>query len=351
MSRFRNWCFTLNNYTEEDVSFIREIQCRYLVFGKEVGESGTPHLQGYVIFDDAKTMSAAKKCLGTDRVAVFAAKGTFKQASDYCKKDDPEYFEKGILPIGALGKKCSQEERIAYNKRLREASLDELVKSGDISIKEVRSLKNARMDLAEELGKKSAVTMPSIGKCFMWYHGPSGTGKSRKAREENPGAYLKQPNKWWNNYNNEDVVIIEEWSPCHHVLANYLKQWADHYPFPAEVKGGQLFIRPKKIIITSNYSIEECFSESADYEPLMRRFTSVKFSKCSSPSTCILEPQQSGDKHCRSKIVKRSSHRGGYMKDGVMCVSPRVSGIPKLCVEHGKLDTQDANRVKDYGEE
>ena len=77
----------------------------------------------------------------------------------------------------------------------------------------------------------------------------------------NSGHYQKEKNKWWCNYTGQDTVAIEEADPktMEH-LADRLKVWADRYPFPGEIKGGRLEgIRPKKIIVTSNYSIEECF--------------------------------------------------------------------------------------------
>lgn len=43
------------------------------------------------------------------------------------------------------------------------------------------------------------------------------------------------------------------------INGHHIKQWCDHYPFKANQKGSQLLIRPEKIIVTSNYSIRECF--------------------------------------------------------------------------------------------
>jgi hypothetical protein len=111
-----------------------------------------------------------------------------------------------------------------------------------------------------------------------WYWGDTGTGKSRKARE-NTSLYLKKRNKWWDGYDNEECVLIEEWSPdMKTTTAQELKIWADIYSFPAEIKGGMIVIRPRMLIITSNYKIEECFEER-DVEAIKRRFTSVEFKK------------------------------------------------------------------------
>ncbi|MBV6343593.1 hypothetical protein HWQ67_18660 [Candidatus Magnetobacterium casensis] len=106
-----------------------------------------------------------------------------------------------------------------------------------------------------------------------WWIGKTGTGKSRTLSREYPGAFDKPLNKWWDGYQDEEVVYIEEWSPKNECTASNLKRWADYNPFSGQVKNGTLkSIRPKKIIVLSNYTIRDCFPDPRDYEPMERRF-------------------------------------------------------------------------------
>lgn len=112
-----------------------------------------------------------------------------------------------------------------------------------------------------------------------WRWGPTGKGKSRPIQEGLYGVpYIKTANtKWWDGYQGEEAVLIDDFDKEFWKLGYDLKIWADHYPFRAEVKGGSMMIRPKRIIVTSNWSIDEIWNDEQLRGPLHRRFKEIKF--------------------------------------------------------------------------
>lgn len=84
----KRWCFTLNNPTPEEYKSIREnftssSKTKYII-GKEKGEEGTPHLQGYVHFEKKIRPLSLKL---SKRIHWEKAKGSETQNIDYCSKD------------------------------------------------------------------------------------------------------------------------------------------------------------------------------------------------------------------------------------------------------------------------
>jgi hypothetical protein len=187
----------------------------------------------------------------------------------YCKKDG-DFIERGTPPKTQEEKGAQEKERW---KRIRlaaeEGNFDEI--DDKVRVLHYDKLKRIHNDALHSRPLEDTVER------MEWYYGESGSGKSRKARTENPDAYLKMCNKWWDGYKDEDVVIIEDFDKKHDVLIHHLKIWADRYPFPAEVKGGVHKIRPKKIIITSNYHPKDIWETNADLEPILRRFKTTEF--------------------------------------------------------------------------
>jgi hypothetical protein len=99
------WVFTLNNPTQDEISTLSHLpQCAtYLIFGEEVGASGTPHLQGFIIFSSRKRLASVRQIVGT-RAHCETAKGTSQQARDYCCKDG-KTTECGVLPLCGQGRR------------------------------------------------------------------------------------------------------------------------------------------------------------------------------------------------------------------------------------------------------
>jgi len=63
----KNWAFTLNNYTQTNVDVLSNLfsegHVRYLVFGREVSSTGTPHIQGYLQLEKKKRFKQVKSIL------------------------------------------------------------------------------------------------------------------------------------------------------------------------------------------------------------------------------------------------------------------------------------------------
>lgn len=96
-SRSRNWCFTLNNYTDEDIDKLVNSSYKYLIIGKEVAPTtNTPHLQGFIIFPNARRLSTLKADYNKTTHWEIA-RGTPEQNIEYCSKSG-NFQEHGTKP-------------------------------------------------------------------------------------------------------------------------------------------------------------------------------------------------------------------------------------------------------------
>ena len=97
----RHWVFTFNNYTENDynqikTSFENSPDVVSAIVAREIGESGTPHLQGYFHFKGVKRQQACFKFLGYDIPRFHLTPSDPKvhpplKAFRYCMKDGDFY--------------------------------------------------------------------------------------------------------------------------------------------------------------------------------------------------------------------------------------------------------------------
>jgi len=267
-SQVLNWCFTLNNYTQGDETKIRGyalIYAKYCVYGKEVGACGTPHLQGYIELNERLRLNQLKAALELETIHLEPRKARGHQAADYCKKDG-DFWEHGEAPpVPKNGTDSKKRWRDVF----------ENCQAGNWTYLQQEEpylwLMNEKKMRSHYRCDKGISELDNE-----WIYGPTGTGKSRQARDRYPDAYIKDAStQWWDGYNGEDVVIIDDLDKYHVKMGYYLKVWADHYAFPAQIKGGQMMARPKKIIVTSNYHPSEIWQDATTVDPIKRRFKLV----------------------------------------------------------------------------
>lgn len=273
--RSRNWHVVWNNPQKFKPSakvlegaILSIPDSTYVVIGKEKGEEGTPHFQTTIVLKNPIGFSGMKKKLAhLDNPHIEECIDVFASIK-YCKKDG-DFVESGTEPISNKKKGSNEQERWAtILAAAREGREEEI--PAKIRFAQYRAIEHARQKALEENIPAQTDVQENV-----WYYGNTGVGKSRKAREDWPEAYLKMCNKWWDGYRNEETVIIEDFDDEHKVLCHHLKIWSDRYKFLGEYKGGARYMRPKRVIVTSNYKPEEIWSKYQDLDPILRRFKVV----------------------------------------------------------------------------
>ena len=88
-TKLRNWFLTWNNYTEEDKEEFRQwvldSKTKTHAIQAEVGENGTPHLQGCIAFENGRSFDQLHK--KWPKVHWERCK-SLKDAMDYCQKSE-----------------------------------------------------------------------------------------------------------------------------------------------------------------------------------------------------------------------------------------------------------------------
>lgn len=263
------WCFTLNNYTEEDEEKIQGFvpeSATYLVYGRERAPStGTPHLQGYV---ELKKRLRRNQLHGLfPRISWRRRRGTPDQASNYCKKEDTSFFEAGTISRGQGARSDLLEVKDSISNGAN--ILDIADNYFGAFVKYEKSLRSYML-----MKRKRQLEAPQV----IIYWGNTGTGKTRKVFDENPHhqIYSWPGDKWFDGYIGEDIILLDEFSDSQLPLT-FLLRLLDRYPFKLPVKGGFVQLLATKFFITSNVDPELWYANAHPEHraALFRRVTNI----------------------------------------------------------------------------
>ena len=267
----RNFHLVINKkslpHLGEALAYLKTDKCTYLLCRKGLNKRGEEHAHIYVHYSSPRMINSTK----TFGAHIATCRGSPAQNVAYIESHHPDLVEEfGTLP---KGKQDVTEMWDSFVEELKSGEVDKYSKMY------ARYSHYADQRVAEVKKKTLKKFNGDLRNKNVWIYGPTGSGKSLAARYcDSEHIYPKMVNKWWDGYNGEKVVIMDDLDPQRaKMLADKIKVWSDRYPFLAEKKNSAFCVSPGyNLIITSNYSIDECFDEE-DAKAIKRRFTVLKF--------------------------------------------------------------------------
>lgn len=260
MSRSRGWCFTLNNYTDEDFAGARAL-CKaadYGIIGLEVGVEGTPHLQGYIYKSERYSFSTIKELI--PRAHIECAKGSPQQNIKYCSKDS-NFTEWGTRPC--QGRRTDFAEfRDAIWSDMSEEDL--LIEWPEMMAKYDRFYQRCRNILLKKKAQKIEAPIVTV------ITGEPGIGKTRYVYDNHDVNEVfklecgdgSSNSLFWNGYNGESVILIDDFH--NNFKLDYMLRLLDRYPMQLSIKGGHTYRCASHIYITSNLTIDQWYPNCRD---------------------------------------------------------------------------------------
>lgn len=272
--RGKYWCFTLNNYTDEDLLAISKWYddglVDFAIVGKELGQNETPHLQGYVQVPQRVRLRQLKRLLpGLDRAHLESAQGSPEANIAYCSKSDAHPMQLGSPKLRTQGARSDLE---ALHQSLKQGcSLRSLCDNHfGAYLRYQRGIHAARSIYSTPRNWVTSVIV---------YYGRTGLGKTRAVYDNLPSPdalYTHVGGQWFDGYDGQSIVLFDDFSGSCFQLS-YLLKLLDRYPMQVPVKGAFVNWAPREIYITSNLAPIQWYTRAhvEHVDALMRRFTNV----------------------------------------------------------------------------
>jgi len=297
MANKKSQCYAFTCYPQEgDLEKFQALEkVDHLLLSEEIcPTTGNIHWQGCIRWDCQRTWTASvqlghmnwsnyEKCNQRYEYNIrYCLKG-LQSHEEYTKMgtNGPNYgkdlkiiLERGTRPWTQQEKGESQIQRYKRNiDAVLAGKIDEV--DADILGKGMRNLEYGAQRL-HEFHHPAALMDGIAADHFEWHYGVSDSGKSHYVRKL--GAvfiWLKKPNgAQWNTYDYQETVVFQDVDHTTCPSPYEVKNWFDLDPFLVDIKWGTKHIRPKRMIVTSQESIEECFPDwkGEHLKAMKRRF-------------------------------------------------------------------------------
>lgn len=270
-SQWRAWVFTRNNYSEVDEQAVKQLSqlSTAWAYGREIGEKGTPHLQGFLMLKCGMSHKALSKRLPSFWLEPKLKHSTFRQTWDYCFKGaqtKAEWLESGSsgpnfgvdasceqwgeCPLGQEQKGKRGAEYYAKNLALARTDPQSMDPQAQF---EIRKFQEAAR-LIESTVKRNALE-PMLEAPAAWVEFHCGVARAGKTTyvDTIPGeVFVWKAGTGWNNYEWQDTVVFEDVDASQAPSMAEVKTMCDPRVFQVRALYSSVYVRPRRLIFTTN---------------------------------------------------------------------------------------------------
>lgn len=264
----RNWFLTINNYSESEVAILDSIDCKYIIWQKEVGDKcGTPHIHACIVFNSPVTWP--KRQFPRARIEPVHK---LPDCIKYCSKVETRVegpFERGERPKGQ-GKRTDLEK--VAKKIICGVPLNKIAKEDPgMYVRYHAGLKALKQEMVEHRN-------PDLPPCCVWLWGISGVGKTRIPTELfKDNHYIKDGTAWWEGYEQQHCIIIDDFDgkwPFRDFL-----RLTDRNKYTCHIKGTSAKVNSPFIFVSCEHP-PNYFWENNELTQVTRRFKLILHLKC-----------------------------------------------------------------------
>jgi len=224
---------------------------KYAIWQYEVGEEGTGHYQGYVMFDKLMSFKQVHEII-PEGIWIQKRKGSHAEAKAYASKEESRVY--GPWTYGEEPKQGARSDLATIAEYVKDHTMAEVAVEFPAQFmryeRGISAYKNITTPDRSELTK------------LIVFWGPPLTGKSTHVTTTYPGAFWLKRGRtgepWWDGYDGQATVVIDEFYGW--IGVDTMSRLIDFTPYYVEHKGKSVKFTSKLIVIISNKSPEEWWS-------------------------------------------------------------------------------------------
>lgn len=253
--KVRRYIFTINNPTaEDDPRTWAPAKIKYMQWQLERGDNGTPHYQGFVIFNQSYDLAYLKRHFNS-RAHWEHMRGKIQDNEEYTSKDEGRLD--GPFTVGTRPAQGTRNDLAAVQQ-----AIDAGASLGDIARDHFTSFIRYHKGFVKYI-EMQRPPRPRDNIEVRVYYGPPGTGKTRRAffeaqaecAEGEEPFFIENPNTfggaiWFDGYEGQQNIIIDEFYGW--ISHAFMCRLLDRYPLRVQTKGGTLPFSGCRFWITSN---------------------------------------------------------------------------------------------------